>query len=353
MQRIPESSETATTAAAVVGPSLDELAREGARRMLVAALEAEVADCLADRVVSGPHPALRDAAYEERDGKWHVVAGTPTWAGQGLEACQRIVNRDGLSSSRVECQHEVETTEGSLFKDVTFKHCAPEAVPDLVAATVWVDPAISETDRSDSHGIQVDGLAADGTIYRLYSWEGITSPLDALRRAILAALAHGSRTVGVETDQGGDTWWSVYEQACRSLVEDRSVEAGTKFPGFLDEKAGRGYGPKVERASRQLADYERGRIVHVLDEQRSYAVLEKALRRFPVRAPHDLTDASFWSWNDLRSRNLVTVPLARPVVHGPVPPDLQDRWEAEQEWREQMRAKRRAVPPAWPVRRWR
>ena len=47
MQRIPESSASATTAAAVVALSLDELAREGARRMLVAALEAEVADYLA------------------------------------------------------------------------------------------------------------------------------------------------------------------------------------------------------------------------------------------------------------------------------------------------------------------
>src|SRR3954466_14560777 len=47
MQRIPESSTMATTAAAVVGPSLDELAREGARWMLVAALEAEVADYVA------------------------------------------------------------------------------------------------------------------------------------------------------------------------------------------------------------------------------------------------------------------------------------------------------------------
>jgi transposase-like protein len=46
MQRIPESNET-TTAAAVVALSLDELAREGARRLLVAALEAEVADYLA------------------------------------------------------------------------------------------------------------------------------------------------------------------------------------------------------------------------------------------------------------------------------------------------------------------
>src|SRR6266516_4303915 len=46
MQRIPEDV-TAMTAAAVIGPSLDELAREGARRMLVVALEAEVADYVA------------------------------------------------------------------------------------------------------------------------------------------------------------------------------------------------------------------------------------------------------------------------------------------------------------------
>ena len=45
MQRIPEDVP-GTTAAAVVGSGLDELAREGARRMLVAALEVEVTDYL-------------------------------------------------------------------------------------------------------------------------------------------------------------------------------------------------------------------------------------------------------------------------------------------------------------------
>src|SRR5215210_8663929 len=55
MQRIPEAT-MAATAAAVAGASLDELAREGARRMLVAALEAEVAEYLAQF----------DAARDER-----------------------------------------------------------------------------------------------------------------------------------------------------------------------------------------------------------------------------------------------------------------------------------------------
>ena len=63
MQRIPESSASATTAAAVVALNLDELAREGARRMLVAALETEVAEYLA------------------RFGDVRDERGTPRWCG--------------------------------------------------------------------------------------------------------------------------------------------------------------------------------------------------------------------------------------------------------------------------------
>jgi hypothetical protein len=263
-------------------------------------------DFLADRTVSGPHPALLDAAYEERDGRWYVVAGTPTWAGQDLEACQRMIATYGLSAFKIECQHEVDLFVHGLWADVAFLHCRPDEVPDLVRTTVWVDPAVSETDTSDSHGIQADGIAADAhkTIYRLYSWEGVTSPLEAIRHAITVARRLRARTVGIETDQGGSAWKSVYREACRSLVEDGTVPDGTRFPSFRAEKAGRGYGPKVERASKQLADYERGRIVHVLDADRSYATLERALKRFPVRKPFDLVDASFWAWADLRGKLL-------------------------------------------------
>ena len=290
----------------------------------LAGVSDEPADFLADRIVSGPYPALLDPAFEERDGRHVVVSGTPTWEGQDLAACQRILDRVGLSAFRFECQHEVDVFEGGLFKDVVFRHCSPEAVPDLVRTAVWVDPAVSETDRSDSHGIQADGIARDDTIYRLYSWEGITSPLEVLRRALRVALRVGAQSVGVETDQGGDTWRSVYREACCSLVDDSSVPADQRFPAFKSAKAGAGHGPKVERASRQLADYERGRIVHVLDEERTYAALERSLRRFPVREPHDLTDASYWSWHDLRGSAFAEAldkAYGRPRVTSPKPPE--------------------------------
>lgn len=266
----------------------------------LAGVSEEPAEFLADRIVSGPHPAVRDAVYEKRDGRDRIISGVPAWEGQNLEACQRMIERFGLSAFKFEAQHEVDTFEGGLFKDVQFRHCTLDQVPDLVRVAVWVDPAVSETDKSDSHGIQADGLAASGAIYRLFSWEGITSPLDSLRRAILVAIRLGAQAVGVETDQGGDTWRSVYREACRSLIDDQSVKKDQKFPAFKSAKAGAGHGPKVERASRQLADYELGRVVHVVDDTNSAVVLEKSLRRFPVREPHDLTDASYWSWKDLR-----------------------------------------------------
>jgi hypothetical protein len=45
-----------------------------------------------------------------------------------------------------------------------------------------------------------------------------------------------------------------------------------------------------------LAAYERGKIVHVLGTR---TLLERALRRFPLAKPFDLTDAGYWAWDDL------------------------------------------------------
>jgi len=42
----------------------------------------EIADFLADRIVSGPYPAVIDPEVEQRDGRFVLVGGTPTWDGQ-------------------------------------------------------------------------------------------------------------------------------------------------------------------------------------------------------------------------------------------------------------------------------
>ncbi len=258
------------------------------------------ADFLHDRIVSGPVPAIQDAAYEQVEGRWAVVAGTPTWSGQDLAICQAEIARFGLGGFRTECQHEVEKDDSGMFGHIEFRHVAATDVPDPVRSSVWVDPAVTDTDHSDSHGVQADGIAVDGTIYRLYSWEQRASPDEAIRRAIVKAVELGADCVGVETNQGGDTWRTVYDSAWKALVTDPDypqITATTHRPAFRSERAGVGEGSKAHRASQMLADYEQGRIVHMLG---THETLERALRRFPIRKPLDLVDAAYWSWRDVR-----------------------------------------------------
>lgn len=76
------------------------------------------ADFLLDRQVSGPYKAINNLKYEPRDGKYVIVAGTPTWEGQDLATCEGQINSWGLESFLREAQHEVAQTEGSVYGDV-------------------------------------------------------------------------------------------------------------------------------------------------------------------------------------------------------------------------------------------
>lgn len=295
-------------------------------------------DYLVDRIVTGPIPALRDLAYEERDGRWVLIAGQPTWAGQDLERCQEAVDTWGLTAFLTERQHDVTVRKGGMYERVAFRHCRPDEVPDLLRIVGWVDPAVTDKDESDSQGIQFDGVDQQGAIYRLWSWERRASPELVLRLAIAKGIDLKAQRIGVETDQGGDTWRPAYRDAATAVrdalladqapelpqrglqnysptevelyallgalwvsLRERARRTGVpidlRLPGFADGKAGAGHGSKVHRQSLQLAEYEKpGRIVHVLG---THERLEKALRRFP-RKPLDLADASWWGLADLR-----------------------------------------------------
>lgn len=263
------------------------------------------ADFLANRQVIGPIPAVRDLAYEQRDGRFVITGGTPTWEGQDLAACQEFVNRWGFSAFLHEAQHEVEPPPGGMYNHIDWQHCERADVPwkSIVRTVVWCDPAVTDTDQSDSQGVQCDAIAADETIYRLYSWEQRTSPLEAMKKAIHVAFDFGAEAVGVETDQGGDTWVSVFREAYREIVAElqvAGVEPIPACPQFRWDKAGAGHGSKTHRSSLMLADYEVARLGRIVHVRGTHLVLERALRRFPLTKPLDLADAAYWSWFDLR-----------------------------------------------------
>lgn len=280
------------------------------------------ADFMIDRIVSGPYPAINNLAYEQReDGKFYIIDGDPTWPdGQGLDVCQSQINTWGLTAFLREAQHEVENT-GGMYDHVEFRHCKLADVPDIIKYSLWVDPAVTSTDDSDCMAMQLDGVDIVGTIYRFFSWEAVTSPENAIKRAINKAIEYGVSYVGVETDQGGDTWITVFNHVLEDIKKEdktqwyqqnkdteniddvwREHESTLLYPGFRQDKAGAGYGSKVHRGQLMLADYERGNIVHVTG---AHKILEKSLLRFPNK-PLDLADAAFWAWNDLRNKSFAS-----------------------------------------------
>ena len=311
---------------------------------IVASIVDQTADFLYDRVVSGPYPAVEDLVYEARPkpGRgYRIVGGRATWAGQDLATCELQLNEWGLSGFLREAQHEVEES-GGIWDQVDFRHIDFRELPDMVFGAVWVDPAVTSTDDSDCQAIAAGGVDAAGDVYVYYGWEQIETPLEALTKAILKAIEYGFGTVGVETDQGGDTWESVFVLAWQSIVEgdgyshvvskEKALEDGLvkgnwdwadafvwrddrwlplKRPLLASEKAGAGFGSKVERNQRMLIAYERGQVVHVWG---THKAIEKALVRFPNK-PLDLADVLFWLWFSLQGHKPVPKSKAPKIAH--------------------------------------
>lgn len=263
-------------------------------------LASNAPEFLTDRIVSGPHPAIVGLAYEQRDGRFVITAGSETWKGQGLAICQNQIDTWGLSAFLQEAQQNVEQS-GGIWDHITFRRCERSEVPDFVRGCVWCDPAVTSTEESCSNGIIADALGDDDILYRLFAWEGVDTPLNVLKRSITKAVEYGLRDVGVETNQGGDLWEDEFSTALGLVQKDFQERLNTEeynrivWPSFKQEKAGAGTGGKVERNQRMLVSYENGKVIHVIG---THETLERALKRFPME-PLDLADAAYWGWIDL------------------------------------------------------
>ncbi len=280
------------------------------------------ADYLTKRITSGPFPAVEGLTYEQREGRFFITGGRATWAGQSLDVCQSQIDKWGLSSFLQEAQHDVERT-GGKWDHIEFQHIEWDSLPDLVRTVVWIDPAVTNTDQSDSMGISAGGVDKKNNVYGLYFWENITSPEDALERGIRKGIELGAEHIGVETDQGGDTWQSVYKRAAEKVVrqlmeewkkdhpgQELSNMPSIRIPPFTSDSVGRlsndvGNGndskSKDARNARMMTDYEHGKVFHVTG---THTTIEKALRRFPNK-PLDLADSWWWTWHDLTQKKIV------------------------------------------------
>lgn len=274
---------------------------------------------LLDRYLSGPVPAVwdleverSDCAYVDDSGLpvpgYVIVGGRPSWEGFPIEAAQSALNASNLTDFLGEYQHDVEE-DGEFFSHIDWKLADLADVPwgRMIQVQCWVDPATSDTDRSDSMGLSVAGVDTYGVVWVLYSWEQITSPTEALKQAYRKAREYGASVLGIETDNGGDAWFPVAREALRELREDgETVQAAASNDrlGFADdwrriklvgERAGQTGKSKVERIKQLITPFERQRIVLV---RGTHNTLIKGLRRFPKK-PLDGVDAFWWAWHSL------------------------------------------------------
>jgi hypothetical protein len=270
------------------------------------------ADMLADRIISGPYPAVDGLVLDQEDQgdgtkRWIITAGEPTWVGFDLVRCQRLLDDIGRDAFMTECQHAVDVVAGGIFDGIEWRHLPAADVPDLVRTVVWVDPAVSTGDDSAAQGLCVVGVDTANIMYVLYSAEHQAPPEVMLREAIQLAVQFSAGTVGVETDMGGDTWKPLYDGAWAALRLEGEIPDGAMKPRFKSAKAGSTSMGKEARAQLMRPDYQDGKIIHVINRDSTHLIAEKALRRFPKIKPLDYVDSQFWAWNDIRSRFSTTL----------------------------------------------
>jgi phage terminase large subunit-like protein len=248
---------------------------------------------LKNRILSGPYPALQNFNWnykKDSTGKTLIeVSGEPTWQGFTLDNIQEIVNNIGITAFQSEYQHLI-VDESSMFNGIKFQRVPQSQVPELFYKVVSLDPAVTSSDGSDSHGISVMGVSDKGNYYILESWEKRATPELALRKALYFCIKYNVTLLQVESNQGGELWYNLWD----NIVSDTGMSNDDRMPGIEIVRASASTGGKMERASQMLIDYELNKVFHV--ENDSTEDLEIALMRFPTRKPFDLVDSTYWSW---------------------------------------------------------
>jgi phage terminase large subunit-like protein len=136
----------------------------------------------------------------------------------------RIVRKyQGTRLGRQELDAEIlEDLEGALWRRSVIDEYRVKLsdTPEFRRIVVAIDPATSSEDESNSTGILVCGLGADGDGYVLDDASGIYAPLEWAREAIPLYRARQADRVVAEVNNGGD----MIENTLRMV--DRNVSYG-------------------------------------------------------------------------------------------------------------------------------
>lgn len=160
------------------------------------------ADFLADRLVSGPFPALEGLTYEGEGPDARLTGGTPTWAGLDLAACQEVVKNEGLDAFLAERQHERRSLQGTLLGDV-WHDSIHVLEPFPIPSSWWLNRSFDwgETKpfsvgwwaESDGSRLPDGRWWPRGTLFRVAEWYGWTGKPNQGLRLTATTIAQGIR----------------------------------------------------------------------------------------------------------------------------------------------------------------
>lgn len=136
---------------------------------------------------------------------------------------------------------------GALWAQSTIDSYRVNSVPELERTVVALDPAVTNTEESDEHGIIAVGRASDQTAYVLEDASTGGSPHEWAKAAVALYHKHGADAIVAEVNNGGD----MVAHTIRAVAPNVNV---------IEVRATRG---KHVRAEPIAALYAQGRARHV------------------------------------------------------------------------------------------
>jgi phage terminase large subunit-like protein len=233
------------------------------------------------------------------EGKVHVTRGNTldNRANLATRFLEKITSKyAGTRLGRQELNAEIlGDLPGALWRQSTLDTYRVSETPEMGRVIVSIDPAVTNTEESDEHGICVAGIGPDQTGYLLEDASLRGGPHDWATEAISKAKEYGADGVVVEVNQGGDMVAHVLRTIAPAL-------------NIIEVRATRG---KHVRAEPIASLYEQGRIRHVgqfpdLEGQ----MTQMTTAGFQGDGSPDRVDALVWAMSELFSDMVDPVPDA-------------------------------------------
>lgn len=234
-----------------------------------------------------------------KEGKVHVTKGSTLDNKSNLAPSflRKVYDRySGTRLGRQELSAEIlSDLPGALWSQGVIDSYRVDVPGDLQRTVIALDPAVTNTDESDQHGIIAAGAADDQTGYVLEDASISGSPHEWARKAIELYHRHSADAIVAEVNNGGD-------------MVAHTIKAIAPNVHVIEVRASRG---KHVRAEPVAALYAQGRIRHV----GQFPELENQMTQFTNEGYQgdgspDRADALVWALTELFPDMVDTVPDA-------------------------------------------